>query len=241
LFALSLLQSIKECPWLAFFSLCAEQRFEEKEGIWRQLLIQLKKDPKIAIENALKKVFVELKKPQGSFGADSLSIYRWAEFCSSVEPGHPIVPLVWQKFFSLYLQRPVLDSTLPERGSLGLRFFSQSRANSQRRQMKSCLSAVVMKTQSQIGRQSRTSDDGDRGGGEGPQVEREREYLLNTLSFFQTLNLWLEEPRLHDASLYLPGLPQQYNSLRLATIFSPPEVHTYMLYMLYMYICAEEV
>ena len=54
LFALSLLQSIKECPWLAFFSLCAEQRFEEKEGIWRQLLIQLKKDPKIAIENALK-------------------------------------------------------------------------------------------------------------------------------------------------------------------------------------------
>ncbi|CAI8058549.1 Ectopic P granules protein 5 homolog, partial [Geodia barretti] len=89
--------------------------------------------------------------------------------------------------------------------------------------MKSCLSAVVMKTQSQIGRQSRTSDDEDRGGGGGPQVEREREYLLNTLSFFQTLNLWLEEPRLHDASLYLPGLPQQYNSQRLATIFSPPE------------------
>jgi hypothetical protein len=215
--------SIKEYPWLAFFSLCAEQRFEEKEGIWRQLLIQLKKEPKITIENALKKAFVELKMPQGSFGADSLSIYRWAEFCSSLEPGHPIVPLVWQKFFSLYLQRPVLDSTLPERGSLGLRFFSQSRANSQRRQMKSCLSAVVMKTQSQITRQSRTSDDRDGEGGGGPQVEGEREYLLNTLSFFQTLNLWLEEPRLHDASLYLPGLPQQYNSQRLATIFSPPE------------------
>ena len=76
---------------------------------------------------------------------------------------------------------PPPPPSLPERGSLGLRFFSQSRANSQRRQMKSCLSAVVMKTQSQIGRQSRTSDDGDRGGGGGPQVEREREYLLNTL------------------------------------------------------------
>ncbi|CAI8058343.1 WSC domain-containing protein 1 [Geodia barretti] len=44
------------------------------------------------------------------------------------------------------------------------------------------------------------------------------------VNFFQTLNLWLEEPRLHDASLYLPGLPQQYNSQHLAAIFSPPEI-----------------
>jgi hypothetical protein len=102
--------SIKEFPWLAFFSLCAEQEFEEKEGIWKQLLRQLKKDAKISVDNALKKAFVELKTPQGSFSSDSLSIYRWAEFCSSLEPGHPIVPLVWQKFFSLYLQRPILES-----------------------------------------------------------------------------------------------------------------------------------
>ena len=54
----TLLQSIKEYPWLAFFSLCGEQQFEEKEGIWRQLLIQLKKEPKITIENALKVYFI---------------------------------------------------------------------------------------------------------------------------------------------------------------------------------------
>ena len=48
------LQSIKEHPWLAFFSLCAEQVFEEKEGIWKQLLRQLKKDTKISVDSALK-------------------------------------------------------------------------------------------------------------------------------------------------------------------------------------------
>jgi hypothetical protein len=91
--------SIKDYPWLAFFSLCAEQEFEEKEGIWKQLLKQLKKDPKISIDNALKKAFAELKKPSGTFTSASLSIYRWAEFCSGMEPGHPIMPLIWQKFF----------------------------------------------------------------------------------------------------------------------------------------------
>ena len=95
----------------------------------------------------------------------------FAFITTSISPPPPPLPI------PLHPSPP----SLPERGSLGLRFFSQSRANSQRRQMKSCLSAVVMKTQSQIGRQSRTSDDGDRGGGGGPQVEREREYLLNTL------------------------------------------------------------
>ena len=44
------------------------------------------------------------------------------------------------------------------------------------------------------------------------------------LRFFQMLNLWLEEPRLHDDALYLPGLPRQYGSQRLATIFSASDV-----------------
>ena len=67
---------------------------------------------------------------------------------------------------------------MPERGSLGLRFFSNSKANSQRRQMKSALSAICMKLQSQIDKLRR----GEEGEGEG-EGEREdlREYLPKTL------------------------------------------------------------
>ena len=57
------------------------------------------------------------------------------------------------------------------------------------------------------------------------------------LRFFQMLNLWLEEPRLHDDALYLPGLPRQYGSQRLATIFSASDVisNTYLYIVHTMY------
>lgn len=35
---------------------------------------------------------------------------------------------------------------------------------------------------------------------------------------FRTFSLWLEEPRLHEPSLFLPALPPQYNSSKLAAL-----------------------
>ena len=40
-----------------------------------------------------------------------------------------------------------------------------------------------------------------------------------TSRYYQTLRLWLEEPRLHGGSLYLPGLPVQYDVRKLEAIF----------------------
>ena len=42
---------------------------------------------------------------------------------------------------------------------------------------------------------------------------------------FRTFQLWLEEPLLHDASLYLPSLPQQYQSDRLLMVFQNQTVN----------------
>ena len=39
--------------------------------------------------------------------------------------------------------------------------------------------------------------------------------------FYQTLVLWLDEPRLHDPSLYLPSLPPPYDPARLETLLKP--------------------
>ncbi len=40
---------------------------------------------------------------------------------------------------------------------------------------------------------------------------------------------WLDEPRLHDASLYLPALPLQYEPDRLLTIFHNDKVLRHLL------------
>ena len=36
---------------------------------------------------------------------ESLSIYRWAEQGMATSPDHPFLPLIWQKFFTLFLQK----------------------------------------------------------------------------------------------------------------------------------------
>ena len=42
--------------------------------------------------------------------------------------------------------------------------------------------------------------------------------------YYQTLRLWLEEPRLHGSALYLPALPPQYDSNRLELIMQGNKV-----------------
>ncbi len=49
-----MIQPPNECLWLTYNALIAEETFEEEEGIWKSLLLQLKKDPKITVETALK-------------------------------------------------------------------------------------------------------------------------------------------------------------------------------------------
>ena len=59
-------QNVNEFPWLAYFALCAEQEFEEKEGIWKVLLKNLKRDSKLSIDAALK---VSLVKREGGIAS----------------------------------------------------------------------------------------------------------------------------------------------------------------------------
>ena len=59
-----------------------------------------------------------------------------------------------------------------------------------------------------------TDDDIEQG-----QVSR-KELYYKLARMFNTLQLWVEEPLLHDGSLYLPSLPPQYQADRLLEIFN---------------------
>ena len=41
---------------------------------------------------------------------------------------------------------------------------------------------------------------------------------------YRTLSYWLDEPRLHDASLYVPALPVDYQPQLLITVFQSQAV-----------------
>ena len=48
------LQAQADYPWLAYYTLCAKQALEVEEGVWKGLLIALKKDTKTNVDAALK-------------------------------------------------------------------------------------------------------------------------------------------------------------------------------------------
>ena len=48
--------------------------------------------------------------------------------------------------------------------------------------------------------------------------------------FFMSLSLWTDETRLHEANLFVPGLPQQYSGSKLADILQVPCYYWYYVY-----------
>ncbi|CAB3976712.1 Hypothetical predicted protein [Paramuricea clavata] len=135
----------------------------------------------MCIETALKKVSSSLKDVI-PIPSCNLDIYRWADLALSTDHEEPVLAVIWQNFFVQFLHRVTAGPGLPERGSVGSRFF-ESTANT-----------TYLKNTS------------------------------NSLRLFQTLALWLDEPRLHSPTLFLQGLPPVYDADRLTKVLRRDEI-----------------
>ena len=49
-------------------------------------------------------------------------------------------------------------------------------------------------------------------------------FISLSSSYYQMLQMWLEEPRLHEETLSLPSLPFQYEPERLSKLFKTQQV-----------------
>jgi hypothetical protein len=54
--------------------------------------------------------------------------------------------------------------------------------------------------------------------------EKLLEFLALSLKYYQSLKLWLDEPRLHEESVSLHALPIQYDPHRLNDVFKADKV-----------------
>jgi ectopic P granules protein 5 len=50
-----------------------------------------------------------------------IAIYRWAQQALDTRLDHPLLPIFWQKFFTLYLARVPQTEDNSDRGSVGLK------------------------------------------------------------------------------------------------------------------------
>ena len=112
---------------------------------------------------------------------------------SEMPVSHPLLPLVWEKFFTIYLSKH--DNCLHR---VGHRLFESAAQTTFLKQMKRSLcQASEHYTSSALTQPNATQ----------------------LATFFHALSLWIDEPRLHDPLLNVNSLPQQYNNERLERLF----------------------
>lgn len=106
---------------------------------------------------------------------------------------HPLLPLVWEKFFTIYLSKH--ENCLHR---VGYRLFESPAQTTFLKQMKRSLSQAS----------------------EYYSSATDQPYANQLSTFYHSLSLWIDEPRLHDPQLNIVSLPKQYDNERLEHLFN---------------------
>ncbi|XP_020712165.2 ectopic P granules protein 5 homolog isoform X2 [Athalia rosae] len=204
----SLLGGTVQSVWLAHRVLTTEQEDRElKNDLWREVLRELAAQGKTSVDNALKKACATVKIQP--FGASGLAIYRWSQQALDTPMDHPLLPLLWQNFFNLFLARVPTASSTSDKGGVGEKFFEGMINLSYFKKLKKRLHDTI--------EYFRVKGESDLDNGL-PITDERRVFYLDAAKFYKTLSLWLEEPRLQESGLYLPALPPQYMSHKLTLL-----------------------
>ncbi|NXU49867.1 EPG5 protein, partial [Turnix velox] len=208
--------------WFAWMVLNMEAIFEEDSQLRRVVEGELVINGSTP-DQALKKAQSQLKLPIVP-SLQRLMIYRWAHQALATPAAHPLMPLIWQKFFLLYLHRPGPQYGLPVDGCIGRRFFQSTAQINLLSDMKQRLIEVAdfHHVASKALRVENPAEGSD-GSPEkavscssdhltSPELHKELVRLCNVFI------LWLEEESLQKGDMYVPSLPKQYDTHRLAKV-----------------------
>lgn len=205
--------------WFAWTVLNMESIFEEdsqlRRVVERELVINA-----FSPDQALKKAQAQLKLPIVP-SLQRLLIYRWAHQALVTPADHPLLPLIWQKFFLLYLHRPGPQYGLPVDGCIGRRFFQSPSHVNLLKDMKRRLTEVA-DFHYAASKALRVPAEGSEGTPErqaatpgfltSPELHRELVRLFNVYI------LWLEDENFQKGDIYIPSLPKHYDVYRLAKV-----------------------
>ncbi|NXS92869.1 EPG5 protein, partial [Jacana jacana] len=207
--------------WFAWMVFNMESIFEEDSQLRRVVEGELVINA-LTPDQALKKAQTQLKLPIVP-SLQRLMIYRWAHQALATPADHPLMPLIWQKFFLLYLHRPGPQYGLPVDGCIGRRFFQSTAQINLLSEMKQRLGEVAdfHHAASKALRVESPPEGGDRSLEKAssssayltsPELHKELVRLCNVFI------LWLEEESFQKGDTYIPSLPKQYDAHRLAKV-----------------------
>lgn len=137
-------------PYFTYAILTIETKLENETGFWNSVMVHLA-NPKISVEAAVKvgshfrdlgsidykmrgdcqlrffRFFARLQKACSASklttSPNFLAIYRWAQFALELPVDHQLTFLVWQKFFTRFLFRPITGYSTNSLGPSGICHF----------------------------------------------------------------------------------------------------------------------
>ncbi|CAF3443010.1 unnamed protein product [Rotaria socialis] len=180
-------------PIVSYYFLNAESSFEIDQNVLVELKAELELNPTGKVDQIWKKLIQQRHYPY--IPLTSLSIYRWGTMACEMPVAHTLLPLVWEKFFTIYLSKH--DNCLHR---VGYRLFETPAQTTFLKQMKRSLCQACEYYSS-----STTTNS---------------PYANQLSNFYQSLSLWIDEPRLHDPQLNIVSLPKQYDNERLEHLFN---------------------
>ncbi|KAI7812682.1 putative ectopic P granules protein 5-like protein [Triplophysa rosa] len=209
--------------WFAWLVLNMESMFEEDSQLRRCVEHELLSNSACIPDQALKKAQVRLKL-QVVPSLQRLMIYRWAQQALATPADHPLIPLVWQKFLQLYLRQPGPEFGLEVKGCIGRRYFQ----NAAHLSLLKCLRQRLVEVSDFHHATSKAlkvpcftgeSSDGLLSPGMPvTQFMTSPELHTELVRLFNVFALWLDDENLQKQDIYLPSLPKQYDTHRLAKI-----------------------
>ncbi|XP_012657457.1 ectopic P granules protein 5 homolog [Otolemur garnettii] len=206
--------------WFAWTVLNMESIFEEDSQLRRVVEGELVINSAFTPDQALKKAQAQLKLPIVP-SLQRLLIYRWAHQALVTPSDHPLLPLIWQKFFLLYLHRPGPQYGLPIDGCIGRRFFQSPAHINLLKEMKRRLTEVA-DFHHAASKALRVPAEGSEGLPESqtgtPAYLTSPELHTELVRLFNVYILWLEDENFQKGDTYIPSLPKQYDIHRLAKV-----------------------
>ncbi|XP_006835165.1 PREDICTED: ectopic P granules protein 5 homolog [Chrysochloris asiatica] len=206
--------------WFAWTVLNMESIFEEDSQLRRVVEGELVINCAFTPDQALKKAQAQLKLPiVPSF--QRLLIYRWAHQALVTPADHPLLPLIWQKFFLLYLHRPGPQYGLPIDGCIGRKFFQSPAHITLLKDMKKRLTEVA-DFHHAASKALRVPAEGSEGPCESqagtPGYLTSPALHTELVRLFNVYILWLEDENFQKGDTYIPSLPKRYDIHRLAKV-----------------------
>ncbi|XP_060677815.1 ectopic P granules protein 5 homolog [Hemiscyllium ocellatum] len=209
--------------WFSWIIFNMEAIFEEDSQLRRYVEFELISKPSVTPDQALRKAQSHLKLPVVP-SIQRLMIYRWAHQALATPADHPLLPLIWQKFFILYLHRPGPEFGLPVSGCIGKHYFYTTSHSNLLKEMKKRL-VEIADFHHAAGKAVKVWKDGDNAStlnennaSHLPESMTSPELHKELLRLFHVFAIWLDDMNLQKTDLYLPSLPVQYDTHRLAKI-----------------------